>query len=596
MIIECKCNSKFRDLQINTFKKNNVILHRIYAKLYLILPLKMDKQVTIYCKNTKSYHNYPLGTSLIEIYQDLNINLKYPVMAARVNYKVEDLNFVVYKPKDIDFIDLGTPAGMRVYVRTLCMVMAKAVSEIFPQAMLRIEHPITKGYYCKLDNLQQPLTTDVISRIKDRMSLIISQAKRIICEEKQTNEVKKLFANQVHQQDKMALFETLGNPYFRFFRIDDFIDYYNGVLLPSTDYLNLFDLTAYYDGVLLRVPNRENPVELEEIVLQPKMYDIFKEYVGWNKILNLNNVADFNIACQNNQSFNLIKVSEALHEKKVASIADMISQRAEKVSFVLISGPSSSGKTTFSKRLSVQLIVSGFKPVVLSLDNYFLNRENTPLDENGDWDFEHLHSLDLNLFNQNLKQLLNGEEIEIPFFNFEDGKRFYKGEKLKLYENSILIIEGIHALNPELIPDIPAETTFKIYVSALTTISIDNHNWIPTTDTRLLRRIIRDYRYRNYSARETIARWPSVRRGEEKWIFPFQENADVLFNSALLFELAVLKKHAEPILAEVPKYCDEYTETHRLIKFLNYFVPIYDREIPPTSLLREFVGGSSFRY
>ena len=556
----------------------------------------MDKQVTIYCKNTKSYHNYPLGTSLIEIYQDLNINLKYPVMAAPVNYKVEDLNFVVYKPKDIDFIDLGTPAGMRVYVRTLCMVMAKAVSEIFPQAMLRIEHPITKGYYCKLDNLQQPLTTDVISRIKDRMSLIISQAKRIICEEKQTNEVKKLFANQVHQQDKMALFETLGNPYFRFFRIDDFIDYYNGVLLPSTDYLNLFDLTAYYDGVLLRVPNRENPVELEEIVLQPKMYDIFKEYVGWNKILNLNNVADFNIACQNNQSFNLIKVSEALHEKKVASIADMISQRAEKVSFVLISGPSSSGKTTFSKRLSVQLIVSGFKPVVLSLDNYFLNRENTPLDENGDWDFEHLHSLDLNLFNQNLKQLLNGEEIEIPFFNFEDGKRFYKGEKLKLYENSILIIEGIHALNPELIPDIPAETTFKIYVSALTTISIDNHNWIPTTDTRLLRRIIRDYRYRNYSARETIARWPSVRRGEEKWIFPFQENADVLFNSALLFELAVLKKHAEPILAEVPKYCDEYTETHRLIKFLNYFVPIYDREIPPTSLLREFVGGSSFRY
>ena len=556
----------------------------------------MDKQVTIYCKNTKSYHNYPLGTSLIEIYQDLNINLKYPVMAARVNYKVEDLNFVVYKPKDIDFIDLGTPAGMRVYVRTLCMVMAKAVSEIFPQAMLRIEHPITKGYYCKLDNLQQPLTTDVISRIKDRMSLIISQAKRIICEEKQTNEVKKLFANQVHQQDKMALFETLGNPYFRFFRIDDFIDYYNGVLLPSTDYLNLFDLTAYYDGVLLRVPNRENPVELEEIILQPKMYDIFKEYVGWNKILNLNNVADFNIACQNNQSFNLIKVSEALHEKKVASIADMISQRAEKVSFVLISGPSSSGKTTFSKRLSVQLIVSGFKPVVLSLDNYFLNRENTPLDENGDWDFEHLHSLDLNLFNQNLKQLLNGEEIEIPFFNFEDGKRFYKGEKLKLYENSILIIEGIHALNPELIPDIPAETTFKIYVSALTTISIDNHNWIPTTDTRLLRRIIRDYRYRNYSARETIARWPSVRRGEEKWIFPFQENADVLFNSALLFELAVLKKHAEPILAEVPKYCDEYTETHRLIKFLNYFVPIYDREIPPTSLLREFVGGSSFRY
>ncbi|MDD4969552.1 MAG: nucleoside kinase [Paludibacter sp.] len=556
----------------------------------------MDKQVTIYCKNTKSYHIYPLGTSVIEIYNDLNIRLKYPVMAARVNYKVEDLNFLIYKPKDIEFIDLSTPSGMRVYVRSLSMVMAKAVSELYPQATLRIEHPISKGYYCKLDNLGQPVTREVIARIKERVNKIIAQGKRIVCEEKQTREVKELFINQVHQQDKIALFETLGNPYFRFFRIDDFIDYYNGVLLPSTDYLTIYDLVEYYDGLLIRIPNREFPVELEEVILLPKMYDIFKEYVGWNKILNLNNVADFNIACRNNQSFNLIKVSEALHEKKVASIADMVSQRSEKVRFVLVSGPSSSGKTTFSMRLSIQLIVCGLKPVVLSLDNYFVNREDTPLDENGDWDFEHLHSLDLNLFNQHLKQLLNGEEIEIPFFNFEDGKRYYKGEKLKLQEDSILIMEGIHALNPDLIPDIPVETTFKIYVSALTTISIDNHNWIPTTDTRLLRRIIRDYRYRNYSARETIARWPSVRRGEEKWIFPYQENADVLFNSALLFELAVLKRHAEPILAEVPKYCDEYTETHRLIKFLNYFVPIHDREIPPTSLLREFVGGSSFRY
>ena len=566
----------------------------MHNSIFILSP--MDKNVTIYCKNTKSYHKYPLGTSLIEIYQDLKIQLKYPVMAARVNYKVEDLNFLIYKPKDIDFIDLSTSSGMRVYVRTLCMVMAKAVSELFPQANLRIEHPISKGYYCKIDNLQQPVTREIISQIKERVNLIISQGKRIVCEEKQTKEVEELFVQHVHQQDKIALFETLGNPYFRFFRIDDFIDYYNGVLLPSTDYLSLYDLMEYYDGLLIRVPSRENPVELEDVVLLPKMYDIFKEYVGWNKILNLNNVADFNIACRNNQTFNLIKVSEALHEKKVASIADLISQRTEKVRFVLVSGPSSSGKTTFSKRLSIQLIVSGLKPIVISLDNYFVNREDTPLDENGDWDFEHLHSLDLSLFNQHLKQLLNGEEIEIPFFNFEDGKRYYKGEKLKLQDDSILIMEGIHALNPDLIPDIPPETTFKIYVSALTTISIDNHNWIPTTDTRLLRRIIRDYRFRNYSARETIARWPSVRRGEEKWIFPYQENADVLFNSALLFELAVLKRHAEPILAEVPKYCDEYTETHRLIKFLNYFVPIHDREIPPTSLLREFVGGSSFRY
>ena len=556
----------------------------------------MDKQVTIYCKNTKSYHDYPLGTSLIEILQDLKIELNYKVVAARVNYKVEDLNFLIYKPKDIEFIDLSTPSGMRVYVRSLSMVLSKAVSELFPQAILRIEHPISKGYYCKLDNLNQPITNEVISQIKERVNLIISQGKKIICEEKQTKEVKELFINQIHQKDKVALFETLGDPYFRFFRIDDFIDYYNGVLLPSTDYLYLYDLIAYYDGLLLQVPNRINPTELEEVVFLPKMFDIFKEYVGWNKIMNLNNVGEFNIACRNNQTFNLIKISEALHEKKVASIADMISQRSEKVRFVLVSGPSSSGKTTFSKRLSIQLFVSGLKPVVLSLDNYFVNRDETPLDEHGEWDFEHLHALDLQLFNDNLKRLLEGKEIEIPFFNFEDGKRYYKGEKLKLTEDSVLIMEGIHALNPDLIPDIPQETTFKIYVSALTTISIDNHNWIPTTDTRLLRRIIRDYRFRNYSARETIGRWPSVRRGEEKWIFPYQENADVMFNSALLFELAVLKRHAEPILAEVPKYCDEYTETHRLLKFLNYFVPIHDREIPPTSLLREFVGGSSFRY
>ncbi|MHB9142727.1 MAG: uridine kinase family protein [Paludibacter sp.] len=556
----------------------------------------MEKQVTIYCKNTKSYHNYTLGTSLIEIFNDLKIELKFQVVAARVNYKVEDLNFLVYKPKDIEFIDSSVPSGMRVYVRSLSMVLAKAVSELFPQATLRIEHPISKGYYCRLVNLDQKLTPEIIVQIKERVNLIIAQAKRIVCEEKQTSEVKLLFAKQAQQKDKLTLFETLGTPYCRFFRIDDFIDYYNGVLLPSTDYLGLYDLVEYYDGLLLQVPNRDNPYVLEEAVLLPKMFDIFKEYVGWNKIMNLNNVGEFNIACRNNQSFNLIKVSEALHEKKVASIADMISERGEKIRFVLISGPSSSGKTTFSKRLSIQLMVSGLKPVVLSLDNYFVNREDTPLDENGEWDFENLYALDLPLFNQHLKQLLKGEEIEIPSFNFEDGKRYSNGDKLQLKEDSILVMEGIHALNPDLIVDVPPETTFKVYVSALTTISIDHHNWIPTADTRLLRRIIRDYRFRNYSARETIARWPSVRRGEEKWIYPYQENADVMFNSALLFELAVLKRHAEPILAEVPKYCDEYTETHRLLKFLNYFVPIHDREIPPTSLLREFVGGSSFRY
>ncbi len=370
----------------------------------------MEKNVTIFCKNTKSYHTYPLGTSLTEVLEDLKIETKYQVVAARVNYKVEDLNFMIYKPKDIEFIDSSTPSGMRVYVRTLCMVLAKAISELYPHVNLCIEHPISKGYYCKLENFNQPLTNSVILEIKTRVDLIIKQGKPIISEEKQTNVVKELFGNQANDKDKIALFETLGNPYCRFFRIDNYIDYYNGVLLPSTDYLGLYDLTAYYDGLLLGVPNRQNPFELEKTVLLPKMFDIFKEYVGWSKIMNMNSVGEFNVACRNNQAFNLIKVSEALHEKKVAKIADMISQRNEKVRFVLVSGPSSSGKTTFSKRLAIQLNVNGLKPVVLSLDNYFVSREETPLDENGEWDFEHINALDLPLFNQHLKQLLNGEE------------------------------------------------------------------------------------------------------------------------------------------------------------------------------------------
>lgn len=554
----------------------------------------MDKKVTIYCKNTKTYHKFPLGSSLLDIQKKLNIQLKYQTVAARVNYKVEDLNFLVYKPKDIEFIDMSTSSGMRVYVRTLCMVLGKAISEIFPHVDLQILHSISKGYYCRLENFKESVTQEVVDKIKQGVDVIIAKGEEIHCEEKQTKVVKELFA-KAGKNDKTTLFETLGNPYCRYFRIGEYIDYYNGVLLPTTDRLFMYDLIPYHDGMLLRIPDRTDPVKLEEMIPQPKMQDIFKEYGRWNNIMNIRNIGDFNVACKNNQSFDLIKISEALHEKKVASIADMIHER-KKVRCVLISGPSSSGKTTFSKRLSVQLKVSGLRPIAISLDSYFVNRVDTPLDENGDWDYEHINALDLALFNEHMQQLMRGEEIDLPHYNFEEGIRQNRGNKLKLEKDNILILEGIHALNPALIENIPSDTVFKIYVSALTTISIDNHNWIPTADTRLLRRIIRDSRFRNYSARETIARWPSVRRGEEKWIFPFQENADVMFNSALLFELAVLKRHAEPILAEVPKYCDEYTEAHRLIKFLNYFVSIPEREIPPTSLLREFVGGSSFRY
>ena len=554
----------------------------------------MEKKVTIFCKNSNSYHEVPVGISLYEIFHLLNIKMPFQVMAGKVNNKVQSLDFIVYKPKDIEFIDISTPSGMRVYVRTLSMVMAKAVDELCPNASLHIEHPIAKGYYGVILNNGKCVDLD-LKAIKERMHAIIAANLPIICEEKPTDHVIELFRKK-GQKDKVVLLETLGFLYSRYFRIGDFVDYYSSVLLPSTGHLSIFELTPYAEGFLLRIPNRENPLELEEYVDQPAMFNVFKEFIAWNNLMGLRNVGDFNLACKQNRSYTLINVAEALHEKKVANIADMIVQRKNQARFVLISGPSSSGKTTFSKRLSVQLLVAGIKPLVISLDNYFVTRDRTPRDEEGNFDYETIEALDVELLNEHLSRLLKGEEIELPTYSFDDGKRYFKGEKIKLNPDNVLVMEGIHALNPALTPSIPDESKFKIYVSALTTISLDDHNWISTTDTRLIRRIVRDFRYRNYSARETIARWPSVRKGEEKWIFPFQENADVMFNSALIFEMAVLKKYVEPLLAEVPQNCEEFTEAHRIIKFLRFFLPIRDREIPPTSLLREFVGGSSFKY
>lgn len=562
----------------------------------------MQSSVTIFCKNTGTYHDVPRGSSTMEICKMLNVQLPLPVVAARVNYKLEDLNFFIYMPKDIEFVDISSSAGMRCYVRTLSMVLSCAVRELYPGCDLRIEHPICKGYYCRIirkneqgKTVLSPITEQVIQELIAHVNEIIKQDRPIICEEKQTKEVMRLFKES--NDTELNLFETLGMPYSRYFRMGDYIDYYTGVLMPSTGYLNIFGLEQYHDGMLLRIPCRENPTKLEDKIEQDKMFGIFNEYISWNYLMKINNVADLNVACRKNKTFDIIKLSEALQEKKISQIADQIAHRdGGRPKFILISGPSSSGKTTFSKRLAIQLRVNGITPVTISMDNYFVNREDTPRDENGEYDFEDLHAIDLDLFRKQLHQLLDGNEIALPTFNFEDGKRYFLGNKLKIEEDNVIILEGIHALNPELIPDIPRSTTFRIYVSALTTINLDNHNWIPTTDTRLIRRIVRDYRYRNYSAKETIARVSSVRRGEEKWIYPYQENADVMFNSALLFELAVLKRHAESILAEVPKYCDEYTEAHRLLKFLQYFVSIPEKEIPPTSLLREFVGGSSFRY
>ena len=524
----------------------------------------MEATITVYCKNTHTYHEVPRGISLIELKDMLDVQLKYPIIAAHVNYKVENLDFRLYKPKDIEFLDASTPSGMRVYVRTLGMVLACAVNELFPEMDLRVEHPISKGYYCTLqwhtdknedseDQKEPPVVTpDMIQAIKERMQKIIAENRPIYEEEKQTKEVIKMFAARYNNES--SIFETLGNPYCRYFRMGDFIDYYTNVLLPSSGYITLFDIEPFKDGMLVRIPNRSNPLILEDSIQQEKMFSIFQEYNRWNKLLHINNVSDFNVACNAKKSFELIKLAEALHEKKIAQTADMIAARRPKI--VFISGPSSSGKTTFSKRLQIQLLVDGIKPEVLSMDDYFVNRVDTPKDANGEYDFEDVNAVDLPFFRQQMHDLLDGKEVVLPTYDFTIGERVFKGRKLKLQKDSVLVIEGLHALNPCILPDVDKDLTFKIFVSALTTINIDNHNWIPTTDIRLLRRIVRDYKYRGFSAKETIARCPSVIRGEQKWVYPFQEEADVMFNSALIFEFAVLKRHAEPILAEVPKFCE----------------------------------------
>ena len=551
----------------------------------------------IYCKNINSSKSFPYGISLLDVYKGFNLDLPFGPVNAKVNNKVEGLNYRFYHNKDVEFQNICTSSGMRTYVRSLCFVLCKAVEELYPQGSIMLEHPVSKGYYCRM-NLDRPIGLDDVQRIKQRMKEIIAEDipfKRYECH---TEEVVELF-RQKGMMDKVKLLETSGNLYSFYYTLGDTVDYYYGSLLPSTGYIHLFGLEKYYDGLLLQVPNRQQPDELEEMIKQEKMLDVFKEHRRWNQILGIGNVGDFNEACNQGHATQLINVSEALQEKRISQIADEIFHRKEQgqpLKLILISGPSSSGKTTFSKRLSVQLMANGIRPYPVSLDDYFVNREQTPRDANGDYDYESLYALDLDFFNQQLQSLLNGEEVELPRFNFTTGKREMSGTRLKIDENMILILEGIHALNPELTAHLPVESKFKIYVSALTTILLDNHNYIPTTDNRLLRRIIRDFKYRGYSAEETISRWPSVRAGEDKWIFPYQENADVMFNSALLFELAIIKDYAEPILRKVPNNRPEYSEAYRLRKFLEYFVPLQDKELPPTSLLREFLGGSSFRY
>lgn len=551
----------------------------------------------IYCKNNNSTREFPEGSSLLDIYNGFNLAMPYGPVSAKVNNKVESLDFRVYYNKDIEFLDITSSSGMRTYVRSLFFILVKAVEELYPQGSISLEHPISKGYFCKL-HIDRTIGLDDVQRIKQKMQEIIAADIPYTRTESHTEEVVRLFEKR-GMMDKARLLDTYGQLYSYYYQLGDTVDCYYSSLVPSTGYIRLFDIVKYYDGLLLRIPSRENPTKLEEVVKQEKMLEVFQEYHRWNQILGISTVGDLNVACNHGHATDLINVSEALQEKKIAQIADEITHRnqdGKRVKLVLISGPSSSGKTTFSKRLSIQLMTNGLKPYPISLDDYFVNRNDTPLDENGKHDFESLYAVDLPFFEEQLTTLLNGGEVELPRYNFTTGKREMSGKKLRIDKHMILIIEGIHALNPALTPHIPNENKYKVYVSALTTILLDNHNYIPTTDNRLLRRIIRDYKYRNYSAEETIARWPSVRAGEEKWIFPYQENADAMFNSALLFELAVLKDYVEPVLRKVPNRCPEYSEAHRLLRFLNYFVSVQDKELPPTSLLREFLGGSSFQY
>ena len=551
----------------------------------------------IYCKNNHTYYSVENGSSLLEVYQQIGIKLPHQVACALVNNTTKELNYRVYNNKDVEFLDLTTSEGMRTYVRSVCFVLYKAVAELFPKGKILMEHPVSNGYFCDL-RIGRGVTEEDVQAIKLKMQDIVSADIPFEQVECHTEDAIALFRNQ-NRIDKVRLLETSKLLYTRYYKLGDTTDYYYGSLLPSTAYIYLFDLLKYEDGLLLLVPDMKHPQQLRMPIRQEKMFAAFKEHLRLEEIGGMGNVGDLNHACMEGHATMLINVVEALQEKQITHMADEIYRRCqtdEPVKLVLISGPSSSGKTTFSKRLSVQLMANGLIPYPISLDNYFLNRADTPLDEHGEYDFESLYALDLELFNAQMKALLEGEEVSLPTYNFTTGLREYRGEKLKLSPNMILVMEGNHALNPDLTPHIPDVNKYKIYVSALTTISLDDHNWIPTTDNRLIRRILRDYLYRGYSAKQTIMRWPSVRQGEDKWIFPFQENADATFNSALLFEMAVLRPHVEPVLREVPQNCDAYAEAHRLLKFLRYFQPVKDKDIPPTSLLREFFGGSSFNY
>jgi phosphoribulokinase family protein len=553
----------------------------------------MKQEIQIRCKNNKKSIYATIGSTLSDVFKQLNLKMPYNTVCAKVNNKVEGMNFRLYHNADVEFLDMTSGSGSRNYTRTLFFILCKAVHDLFPRSYVVIDIPVSNGYYVDI-NIEREVTIGDVSQIRQRMQEIIDAAMPIKRHEVPTEEAIQMFS-QKGDEAKAKLLKSAGSLYTTYYQIDDYVDYYYGSLLTNTSQIYLFGLEKYYDGLLLRIPDLKNPDVLPEMTRQDKMFSIFKEQHQWQNIVGVRTVGDFNEIVEAGGGTDLINVSEALQEKKISRIADEIASRKD-VKLILLAGPSSSGKTTTCKRLSIQLVANGLKPLQISLDDYFINRVQTPLDENGEYDYESIYALNLELINEQFNALFRGEEVELPKYDFQLGVSKPSGKKVRMKENNVLVVEGIHALNPELTAHIPENQKYRVYVSALTTILLDDHNYIPTTDNRLLRRIIRDYKYRGVDARDSIHRWPSVRSGENKWIFPFQENADAVFNSAMLFELAVIKQQAEPLLEQVPENCEEYSEAYRLRKFLKYIRPIPNKDIPPTSLLREFLGGSSFRY
>ena len=556
-------------------------------------------ELKVFCKNTNEYLSIDGGETLIDLYDTVKdrLGLQGDAVCVLVNNKVEDLHYPVFSPKHIEFIDITNNAGYRVMTRSLCMVLYKALNDLYPGKRLCIQHSISNGHYCQIKHEEDFLSAEVITQLKQRMTEIIEADLPFKRRERLTTDVIEMFRKQ-GLKDKVRLLEGFNQLYTVYYKLDDICDSFFGPLVPSTGMLKVFDLVPYERGMLLLGPDRK---QLDQVISwepQPKLFQAFTDYINFNKIIRLGDVGELNRAIRAGYAPLLINVVEALHNKHFIQIADEITRRyhAGGARVVLIAGPSSSGKTTSSKRLAIQLITNCIVPKVIELDNYFINRERTPRDESGDYDYESLYALDLEQFNKDVTDLLAGKEVAIPTYNFKKGEREYLGNKLKLEDGDILLMEGIHGLNPELTRLIPEEQKFRLFVSALTTLSIDDHNWIGTYDNRLLRRIIRDHKYRGASALDTIKRWPSVRRGEDKWIMPFHENAYAMFNSSLLFELSVMRNYALPILQQVPINTPEYAEADRLIKFLNYFEPLDEKDIPSTSLLREFLGGSSFHY